>query len=179
MTDPYDIIIKLKEVREERGLSHRQILKLMESNGDHLAISTISNVFADGSEDKKSFDYEHTLRPIAKALLDMETFEDDDPTDVRAMKSLLKYKMQRIEELEARVIELKATIDHEKVKYHEKLEKERERYETELQRHLHQIDLKDERMDKLLNAMLSKDKQIDELLKKLLVCQKCKEGCEQ
>lgn len=93
MTNTRDLIIKLKEVREEKGLSFGDILDLMEKNGDFLSKSTISRVFADGSEEQ-SFRYEETIRPIANALLDIENIEDTDDMDVRAMKSLLKYKIR-------------------------------------------------------------------------------------
>lgn len=93
MTNTKDIIIKLKEVREEKNLSYNDILVLMEKNNDYLSKSTISRVFSDGSEEL-SFRYEETIRPIAKALLDIETIEDDDDMDIQAMKSLLKYKIQ-------------------------------------------------------------------------------------
>ena len=92
MTNTRDIIIKLKEVRQEKGLSFGDILTLMENNGDYLSKSTLSRVFAEGSEDG-SFKYEETIRPIANALLDIETIEDTDNMDVQAMKSLLKYKV--------------------------------------------------------------------------------------
>ena len=89
MTNTKDIIIKLKEVREEKGLSYNDILALMEKNGDYLAKSTLSKVFSEGSEEL-SFKYEETIRPIANALLDIETIEDTDNMDTQAMKSLLK-----------------------------------------------------------------------------------------
>ena len=97
MTNTHDVIIKLKDVREEKQLSFSNILELMENNGDYLSKSTLSRVFADGSENQ-SFRYEETIRPIAKALLDIETIEEDDTTDIKAMKSLLKLKIARIEE---------------------------------------------------------------------------------
>lgn len=93
MTNTSDIIIKLKEVRNEKRLSYTDILELMEKNGDFLSKSTLSRVFTDGSENF-SFKYEETIRPIAKALLDIETIEADDNMDIQAMKSLLKYKIQ-------------------------------------------------------------------------------------
>ena len=127
----------------------------MEDNGDYLSKSTISRVFADGSEEN-SFRYEETIRPIAKALLDIEDIEDDDNTDIRAMKSLLKYKIERIEELESQIEHLESTLDKEKIKYHEKMDKERERYNRSIDFLKHQIDLKDKRMDLLLEAILSK-----------------------
>lgn len=174
MTNTKDIIIKLKEVRDERGLSYNDILSLMEKNGDYLSKSTISRVFGEGSEDL-SFRYEETIRPIANALLDIETIEDSDNMDVQAMKSLLKYKIQVIEDKEKRIVELEAALANEKVKYHEKLDKEREQYSKRIAFLMEQINLKDKRMDQLLEAVFIKDKQHAELLERVLVCQTCKE----
>ena len=177
MTNTKDIIMKLKEVRDERGLSYNDILSLMEKNGDYLAKSTISRVFGEGSEDL-SFRYEETLRPIANALLDIETIEDSDNMDVQAMKSLLKYKIQVIEDKEKRIAELEAALANEKVKYHEKLDKEREQHSKRIAFLMEQINLKDRRMDQLLEAVFTKDKQHAELLEHVLICQKCKENCQ-
>ena len=124
MTNTKEIIMKLKEVRKEKDLSYGDILDLMEKNGDFVSKSTISRVFQDGSEEL-SFRYEETIRPIAKALLDIETIEADDNIDVQAMKSLLQYKIQRIEELERQIEQLEAAFDKERVKMHEKMEHER------------------------------------------------------
>lgn len=162
MTNTKDIIIKLKEVREEKNLSYGDILDLMEKNGDFLAKSTISRVFADGSENK-TFMYEETIRPIAKALLDMETIEDDDTMDIKAMKSLLKYKIQRIEELEKE-------LDKQKIKAHEKLESERGQSRKSIEFLKEQVSLKDKRMDMLLtrvgillDMIAAKDEQINKM----------------
>lgn len=169
MTNVKDIILKLKEVREEKGLSYNDILDLMENNGDYLSKSTLSRVFADGSEEV-SFRYEETIRPIAKALLDIENIEEDDNMDTRAMKSLLKYKMDRIEELERQVEQLELSLAEEKIKYHEKLDKERERSNRSIDFLKEQISLKDKRMDMLLNAVFTKDSQHKELLDVILSC---------
>lgn len=48
MTNTKDIIIKLKAVKEEKNLSLGNILDLMEKNGDYVAKSTLSRVFAEG-----------------------------------------------------------------------------------------------------------------------------------
>lgn len=175
MTNTKDIILKLKEVRDERGLSYNDILSLMEKNGDYLAKSTISRVFGEGSEDL-SFRYEETLRPIANALLDIETIEDSDNMDVQAMKSLLKYKIQVIEDKEKRISELETALANEKVKRHEKMDAEREHYTKRIAFLMEQISLKDKRMDQLLEAVFTKDKQYAELLERVLVCQRCKEN---
>ena len=172
MTNTKDIITQLKEVREEKGLSYNDILELMEKNGDYLSKSTISRVFADGSEEM-SFRYEETIRPIANALLDVENIEDTDDIDTKAMKSLLKYKIQRIEELEKQIEKLESALDKEKIKYHEKLDKERLQFEKSLNFLKEQVAYKDKRMDLLLDAVTEKDRLHREMLGKLLVCSKC------
>ena len=169
MTNTKDIIIKLKEVREQKGLSYTDILNLMEKNNDFVSKSTLSRVFAEGSEEL-SFKYEETIRPIANALLDIENIEADDDMDVQAMKSLLKYKIQRIEELEEQNRELKAALTNEKLKYHEKLDAEREQYYKRIDFLKEQVSLKDKRMDLLLDAVFQKDVQHKELLELILSC---------
>ena len=172
MTNVKEIIINLKQVREEKKLSYGDILKLMEQNGDYLAKSTLSRVFAEGSEEC-SFKYEETIRPIAKALLDIETIEENDTMDIQAMKALLRYKIQRIEELEEQVKDLKAALSNEKLKYHEKLDSEREHYNERIDFMNHQIELKDKRMDMLLEAVFHKDKLMNQLSERLYECQCC------
>lgn len=162
MTNTREIILKLKEVREEKGLSYGDILDLMEKQGDFVSKSTLSRLFAEGSEDC-SFKYEETIRPIAKALLDIETIEDTDNMDVQAMKSLLKYKMQVIVDLEKKNETLTNDLTKEKLKYHEKLDKERENYEKRITFCREQIALKDKRIDQLLDSNTR-------LLDQLLVC---------
>ena len=174
MTNTKDIILKLKEVREEKGLSYGDILDLMEKNGDFLSKSTISRVFSEGSEDL-SFRYEETVRPIAKALLDMETIEEDDTMDVQAMKSLLKYKIKRIEELEQHIEHLNSLIDKQKIQFHEKIDEERERFNKSIDFLKEQLAYKDKRMDLLLESVTAKDKRIEELLTCLLSCHNYKE----
>lgn len=172
MTNTKDIIMKLKEVREEKGFSYNDILDLMEKNGDFLSKSTISRVFAEGSEEM-SFRYEETIRPIANALLDMENVEESDDLDTKALKTLLKYKIQRIEELEQQIEHLESSLDKEKIKYHNKLDEERELYNRRVDFLKEQISLKDKRMDQLLEAVFQKDQQHKEMLSKLLKCSAC------
>ena len=174
MINTRDIIVKLKEVRDEKGLSYTNILDLMEKNGDYLSKSTLSRVFSEGSEDL-SFKYEETIRPIAKALLDIETIEEDDNMDVQAMKSLLKYKIQRIEELEKQVKDLEAAIDREKLKYHEKMDKERQTWARSIDFLKEQVSYKDKRIDLLLEAVHEKDKRFTEILDHILSCPRMKD----
>ena len=156
MNKTKDLIIRLKAVRVEKGYSLNDIVNLVEQNGDFISRSSIQRVFADGSEDS-SFRYEDTIRPIAKALLVIENIEDDDSLDTATLKALLKYKMQRIEDLENQLEHLQAALDNEKLKRHEKIDDIRSEYEKKIDFLKDQITLKDKRMDLLLEAILRKE----------------------
>ena len=169
MENTKQIITKLKQVRDEKGLSLNEIVLMVEKNGDYVSRSTVQRVFSDGSEDI-SFRYEDSIRPIANALLDIETIEDTDSMDIQAMKVLLKYKIDRIKELEQQ-------LDKEKIKYHEKLDKERDQSRKSIEFLKEQIAYKDKRMDLLLESIKEKDAHYDTLLKHILECpyRKCED----
>ena len=157
-----DLIAELRAVYKERGYNYDDVLKLLEPTGYQPSKSTLSRLFSEGST-WDSFNYEWTLLPIANVLLDVANTEDDDVADVKAMKALLRYKAKRIEELEA-------TLNHEKVKYHEKLDREREKHQKSIDFLKHQIDLKDKRMDQLLDAVFKRDEQHANLMEHIINC---------
>jgi hypothetical protein len=177
MAEQKDIILQLKAVKDEKKFSIQNIHDMMERNGDHLSKTTISRVFKDGSEND-NFRYNDTIRPIAKALLDIETIEDDDTADIRTMKMILKYKAEKIATLEEQhgkaalqykeqISRLENQLASEKQKYHEKLEKERKQFNDRIDFLMHQIDLKDKRMDQ-------KDQRFDKLFDQFLNrCENC------
>ena len=148
-----DVILNLKEVRKEKNLSFDQILVLMEQNGQYLSKSTLSRIFAENSENTGSFRYE-TLRPIADILLDINHDEKEDNTDVLAMKSILRFKKELIEELSNKLAtsgeEAEQQINEIKASYAEKLEQETKHFGDSLAFLSRQIQLKDERIDMLL-----------------------------
>ena len=165
MTNSRDLILKLKEVKERDRLSLAEIEERTEKNGEHVSKTTLSRVFSEGSENT-IFKFEGTLKPIANALLDIDTIEEDDDLDTQGLKIMLKLKADKINELEA-------ALDHEKVKHHEKIEKEREQSRRSIEFLKEQIQFKDKRIDFLLEAVFEKDKQHKEMLEKLLRCQHC------
>jgi hypothetical protein len=171
MIDTKDVIISLKQVKEEKGLSLDKILVLMNENDPTTAVSktTLSRVFAKDSENQL-FRYETTLRPIANVLLDVENYEDTDSIDEKAMKALLKYKIKRIEELEQRVSELEHALNSEKVNHHEKMDAARAQWQKSVDFLKEQISLKDKRMDMLLEAIFNKDSQHNELMEAVMSC---------
>lgn len=162
MNNSKEIIIKLKEVRLEKGLSLNDIVDLVEQNGDFISRSSVQRVFADGSEDA-SFKYDETIRPIANALLDIDRIEIEDDLDTQALKTLLQYKNQTIKELELQ-------LDKEKLKYHEKLDKERDQSRKSIEFLKEQVAYKDKRMDLLLDSVKEKDARFNELLDHILNC---------
>lgn len=165
-----EIILRIKGKRDEDNLSYDDINELIEKNGDYpLSKSTLSRVFAEGSEEQR-FSYEDTIRPLAKALLDIENIEEDDTDDVKTLKALLKLKMQRIKELESEL----AQVEN---KYHEKIDKEREQFHRSLDFLKEQVAYKDKRMDLLLNAVQEKDLMHNKLLEHILSCPY--RGCKQ
>lgn len=151
MTNSKDLILKLKEVKKRDNLSLSMIEELTEKNGEHVSKTTLSRVFADGSEDT-IFKFENTLKPIANAILDIDTIEEDDSLDTQALKIMLQYKARRIRELEYE-------LDREKVKHHEKLDKEREQSRRSIEYLKKQIDIKDKRIDILMEAVFKRDKE--------------------
>lgn len=182
MTNTKEVILKLKEVRREKNLSFDKILILMEENGQYLSKSTLSRVFAEGSEDK-SFRYEETLRPIANALLDIETIEQDDDIDTQAYKSILKLKKDLLTDYANQIRNLKAeneTIKNkEKDKYTKRLEQETKHFNDSLDFMSHQIDLKDQRIDALLATTTELMATNNQLLKQLMECPLRKPECNE
>jgi transcriptional regulator with XRE-family HTH domain len=177
MTNSKEVILKLKEVRKEKGYSLDVIRELIEQNNQFVSKSTLSRVFSEGSEEK-GFRYEETLRPIANALLDIETIELDDDVDTQAYKSILKLKKDLIADYEAQNRELKEALDKEKIKHHEKIDKERAQFQRSLDFLKNQIELKDQRIDALLTTTTELMSINNQLLKQLMECPlKHKENC--
>ena len=162
MIDTKEVILSLKQVKEEKKLSLDKILALIEENGEYVSKSTLSRVFANGSEEQL-FRYETTLRPIANALLDIENIESDDDIDTQAMKSILKLKKDLLSSLEKQNEELKQELKDSKLKYHEKLKVETDKFQKSLAFAMNQIELKDQRITQLLDANI-------QLLNQLLTC---------
>lgn len=98
-----DIILQLKQIRKERGLSLQDIHDLVKSSGGYLSLSSIKRVFSDGSENQ-GFRYHDTIKPIVRALLGVteETPVNNDITanEIDALKNVILLKDSIIGELE-------------------------------------------------------------------------------
>jgi len=169
MTNTRDIIIKLKEVRDEKKYSYNDILDMMEKNGDYLSKSTISRVFADGSEDL-SFRYEETIRPIANALLDVSTIEETDNKEVSLLKSMIQFNAKTTNNNKKELEQLKIDHANEILNLHRKIDRERNEWNSNLDFMKSQIMLKDQTIKSLLDAVKLKDEQYQALLDTIMSC---------
>lgn len=156
MTNSRDIIAQLKEVKASRKLSLDAIAAMVEKNGSYISKATLSRLFAKGSEDV-GFRYEETIKPVANALLNIETIEDGDVADMKAMKLIIQYKSQKIAELEEE-------ISREKEKSRKKIEAEREQARRSISFLKEQVSLKDKRMDMLLDMVANRDDHTKQIL---------------
>ena len=93
MIETKELVLKLKEAQKERNLTVNNILDL---TNNAVSESTIRRVIFTENSENTSFNYEGTIRPLVKALLDVDIIEDSDDMDTKALKSLLKLKIQRI-----------------------------------------------------------------------------------
>ena len=169
LTSTRDLVIRLKEVFVSSGMKQSELIAIMEKNGDYVVKSTVSRFLKDGSEDE-DFSYTRTIQPIARALLGMETIEDDDSKDIQAMKSLVQYKKHVIIDLEEELEAQKQKLVEEKEKFHAKLEKEREQFQRSLDFLKKQIEFKDKRIDTLLDFVSKRDEQNQMLLDRMMMC---------
>ena len=98
-----EIILQLKQIRIERGLSLQDVHDLVAATGGYLSLSSIKRVFAEGSE-HQNFRYHDTIQPLVRALLGVtqETPENNDITanEIDALKNVILLKDSIIKELQ-------------------------------------------------------------------------------
>ena len=140
------MIIRLKKAKNSNP--EMTLQKISDQTG--VSMSTVTRIFSDGSENQ-SFRYE-SLKPIARLLLGSDGLDDEMDND-----------------------EIQLRLTQQKEKYEKKLEKEREQHQRSLDFLKHQIDLKDDRITLLLNALEDRSAQYkalhdkyDRLLEKTL-----------
>ena len=169
--DKRKLVLSLQRVKKDRGINIDQVYEIVYNNNPEIAPSrsSVARVFAEGSEnDASSFKFETTLKPIADALLDIDSDEQEDSSEELA-KSLLKYKKDLIEDYLAQIRDLKEELktikERERKRYNEKIAKESEQFHKSIDFAKNQIALKDHRIDQLLNAndrlQASNDKLMD------------------
>ena len=118
-----EIIIQLKQIKNERELSLTDIHKMVEQSGGYTSQSTIRRVFAEGSEDS-NFRYRDTIQPIAQALIGVH--EDSEPLDAAqadALKNIALLKDSMIQELQQENATLAERVADLEINYNNELAK--------------------------------------------------------
>lgn len=180
-----EIALAIQKVAKERNLSYDAIYEMNVKRNEEdpsfpvVSISTLSRLLREGGENGK-YSYEDTLRPLAALLLDVNEFDSQDKSSAEALMSILHFKKDIIDENSRRIAGLEEElssvkslaqkqVDEEKEKYHRKLELETEKYQKTMAFAMNQIELKDKRIDQLMEDN-------HKLLEQLLACNKCKRG---
>lgn len=146
----HDLIQRLKAIKEEQHLSPQQIYDMLENANYHVSLNSIKKVFSEGSEDQH-FRFHDTLQPISRVLLGIYGNETADP-EIEGLKAAVRVKDELITKLERELAECRS---------------ETARKNSFL---MHQIELKDERIDKLMARV---DVLIAQLQKLLDKCDNC------
>jgi len=151
-----EIIVRLKAVQEKKHLTIPDIISMVAATGEPVSETAIRRVFRKGSEINDSFNYEHTLRPIAQALLVLDSGDDDvTQASTKAFLAINEYKDEKIAMLQKQIDAMR-----------QQFETRCQEYETRMAFLRDQIELKDTRMDR-------KDQMIEKLLDQVLTCSHC------
>jgi hypothetical protein len=142
----HDLVLNLKRVQREHHLSPQDVYEQLEAAGKHVCINTIKKIFADGSENEH-FRYRDTIEPIADVFKALYGNIDDAETDVIIADLAVKDELIARRERE--------------------LEELREDSRRRIEYLKHQIELKDQRIDRLMSRVDVLLAQIQNLLDKL------------
>ena len=134
-----NIILRLKEYKED----HPEITLQKISDHTGVSLSTVTRIFDKDSE-TKTFRYD-SIKPIAKMLLGLDSLDEGDDGE-KALKAIIQYK-------ETAITQLKEQLELEREKHEKRLEKERAQSRTSIEFLKHQIELKDARIDTLLEML--------------------------
>ena len=112
MEQDRELLVKLREAKEARGLSHQDIVNITEENGEAVSLSSVRRVF-DKDSKIEDFRYKTTLRPIIRAVLGFDeenkppesrpTLQqaEQDYTTIEALKALVEFKSEMLARVEA------------------------------------------------------------------------------
>lgn len=121
-----ELILKLKAIKEEKGLTNQDILDLVEANKDSVSPSSISRMFKEGGENR-SYNFRATLQPISKAVLSViekEKVANMDDNILQAQLDALRLENQ-LNEGVIRNLQNELDVERRKVQH---LQNEVERY---------------------------------------------------
>lgn len=153
-----EVITALKRVKAEKNLTFQAIYDQIEQAGEHVALSTIKRVFAEGSEDL-AFRYESSVKPIAEVLLKLNDAREHDSTGSatsEAMREIIELKNLMLQQKDEEIAELEAEIEKVRAEQQKKIDFLKEEMKS-----------KDKLLDERRDFIYSKDASNERLEKKL------------
>ena len=111
----HDLILRLKEIKEEHGLTVQMIFDMTEASGSHVSINSIKRIFADGSENE-NFRSPDTLQPVARILLGVYGNKQNQEiavlqAEIRAKDEMIEHLKKQIELKDGRIDRLMDSVD--------------------------------------------------------------------
>jgi septal ring factor EnvC (AmiA/AmiB activator) len=113
------VILRLKEVREQKRLTYQEIVDICENNNESVSLSSVKRLFAKGSEEGSDY-RRYTLEAIFHAVIgtddiELTAAEEAAMTDAEkevfaensALKAMLEMERARIESMQQQINELK------------------------------------------------------------------------
>jgi len=167
-----EIIIQLKQIREERGLTIQDVHDLVISSGGYVSISSVKRVFSEESE-TTSFRYQDTIQPIVRALLGVneETPENNDITanEIDALKNVILLKDSIIKDLQSQneaFSEKVENLERESARHIAEMHQLREEAKRKIDHLLEDVERLRKENDNLWAENLRKSKIVDMFIEK-------------
>lgn len=151
-------IKRLKQIKQEQGLSISQIMEIMENQGKFVSEATLKKLFSDGSEEKP-FRYQDSIAPVADVLLDIYG-DSSGLEDVESLRQFIREKNKLIELLVIKVEELGEESKAREKLYEDRkaaFEKTIESLELQVHRLHEQVDRKDIMLERLVDTFIIKE----------------------
>ena len=158
--DPKELVDQIRKTQAKENYTIEQVISLMEAKGYYpLGGATISRLI-NGVNEASSYDYLKSIIPVYNTLVDDMKDEDEK---IEAMRVLLEYKLECIENLKAQldskdreheeeIRQLKAKNESRKDEYLAKTEEQRKHFQDIMDFRANQIIQKDEMIQKLLDT---------------------------
>lgn len=167
-----EIIIQLKQIREERDLTLQDVHNLIISSGGYLSPTSVKRVFSEGSEEL-NFRYQDTIQPIVRALLGVneETPENNDITanEIDALKNVILLKDSIIKDLQSQneaLSEKVENLDRESARHIAEMHQLREEAKRKIDHLLEEVTHLQRENDNLWAENRRKGKIIDMVIEK-------------
>ena len=179
LKDNRELIIALKAAKQKKEITIPRLAEMLEDINQPISKTTLTRVFANGSEDNDSFNYNSTLLPIADVLLT----DDQEQEDAKRHIEIIRLQSE-IRVKDETIITLNNQIDS----LLKQIERMREEDSKQIEFLHSQIRLKDKRMDtkdvliqrvmdrndkkdRAIAELMEENKRLDEDIRKLL--EKC------